>query len=160
MAAGAVREQVRMIVAPALTAAGFDFEGLELARAGGRTVLRVLVDRDGGVDLEGLTAATRAVSLALDAADGAGAAGGLAGPYTLEVSSRGVDRPLVAARHWRRAVGRLVNVRLADATRVSGRLVAAGETAATLATASGERQLAYAEVTHAHVVVEFAPDRP
>lgn len=160
MAAGAVREQVREIVAPALEAAGFDLEGLELARAGGRTVLRVLVDRDGGVDLEGLTTATRAVSLALDAADRVGSAGGPAGPYTLEVSSRGVDRPLVEPRHWRRAVGRLVTVRLADATRVSGRLVAAGETAATVETTGGPRLLAYAEVARAVVVVEFASDRP
>ena len=56
------------------------------------------------------------------------------GPYVLEVTSPGVDRPLTAPRHWRRALGRLVRVVTERGTVLTGRLVAADEQGAALAT--------------------------
>src|SRR5439155_892857 len=70
-----------------------------------RRLLRVVVDADGGVDLDNIALVSREASARLDDTGAMGEA-----PYTLEVSSPGVDRPLTQPRHWRRAVGRLVRV--------------------------------------------------
>ena len=88
-----------------LSALGLDLEAVELTPAGKRRVLRVAVDKDGGVTLDDIAEATRAVSDVLDDADLMGETA-----YTLEVTSRGVDRPLTEPRHWRRNRDRLVKV--------------------------------------------------
>jgi ribosome maturation factor RimP len=76
-------------------------------------------------------------------------------PYVLEVSSPGVDRPLTAPRHWRRARGRLVRAVLQGGEVATGRVVAADDEQATLEVDGRERRLAYAGVTSARVQVEF-----
>ncbi len=130
MVAPAAAPRVREVVEAAVTRAGLLLDGLEVARSGGSTVVRVVVDLlddDAGVlDLDRVGLATQAVSDALDAADV------LPGAYTLEVGSPGAERPLTAARHWRRARGRTVAVRLTDGRTLTGRLedVATGETPA------------------------------
>src|SRR5216684_3053309 len=97
------------------------------AAAGGRRLLRVVVDSDRGVSLDDAATISRKLSVALDTAPVMGDF-----PYTLEVSSPGVDRPLTDPRHWRRAVGRLVQVTAADAGSLSGRVVAADSDGVTL----------------------------
>nr|MDT0666278.1 ribosome maturation factor RimP [Micromonospora sp. DSM 115978] len=74
-----------------------------MTKAGARSVVRVVVDRDGGIDLDAVAEASRLVSAVLDEGRGP-----LPGAYVLEVTSPGVDRPLTRPRHWQRAVGRLV----------------------------------------------------
>ena len=96
---------------------GLDLEAVELTPAGKRRVLRIAVDKDGGVSLDDVAAATRAINDVIDASDAMGEQ-----PYTLEVTSRGVDRPLTEPRHWRRNRTRLVKVTLADGTVVTGRI--------------------------------------
>ena len=100
-----------------LSALGLDLEAVELTPAGKRRVLRVAVDKDGGVTLDDIAEATRAVSGVLDDADLMGEQA-----YTLEVTSRGVDRPLTEPRHWRRNHDRLVKVTLRDGTQLTGRV--------------------------------------
>lgn len=95
--------QVRPVVEPAVTAAGYDLEDVTISSAGRRSVVRIIVDRDGGVDLDDVAEISRTVSAALDDANTMGESA-----YTLEVTSPGVDRPLTQPRHWRRNVGRLV----------------------------------------------------
>ena len=129
---------------------GLDVESVEVTPAGKRRVLRVAVDKDGGVTLDDVAAATRAVNAVLDDSDLMGEQ-----PYTLEVTSRGVDRPLTLPRHWRRNQGRLVKVTRADATAVTGRVVASGDDAATLEVDGTEEQVAYADVAKALVQIEF-----
>ena len=73
-------------------------------------------------------------------------------PYVLEVTSPGTDRPLTEPRHWRRAVGRLIKVELADGTQRTARLVAAAEDAADL----DDGPVRYSDVRRARVEVEFA----
>ena len=70
---------------------------MEITPAGKRRILRIAVDKDGGVTLDDVAEATREISRVLDASDAMGEQ-----PYTLEVTSRGVDRPLTLPRHWRR----------------------------------------------------------
>lgn len=112
--------RVRQVVEPAVVSIGLLVEDVELARAGARTVVRVIVDLPeddaGELDLDRVADATRAVSAALDADDV------VPGHYTLEVSSPGVARPLTLRRHYLRAVGRTVTLRLDDGTTLTGRL--------------------------------------
>ena len=116
-------------------------------------VVRVVVDRDGGVDLEAIAEATRAVSGVLDVHDP------VPGRYTLEVSSPGVERPLRTPAHFARAVGETVSVRtLAGGEgerRVTGRLTEADAEGFVLDCADtdgGRRRLAYDEVQRARTV--------
>jgi len=132
-----------------------ELEAVELANAGRRRLLRVIVDADAdagtsGLTLDRLADATRAVSQALDDADAMGEQ-----PYTLEVTSPGVDRPLTLPRHWRRNVGRKVAVTTADQTRRTGRIRAVGETSVTLDVGGTEVEMRYDDIAKALVQVEF-----
>lgn len=110
--AGAVRSPVvtarlTSLIESVLTAMDIDLEAVKIASAGRRVVLRIVVDADGGVSLDDIAEVSREVSAKLDAQNAMGEV-----PYTLEVTSPGVDRPLTQPRHWRRATGRLVIVPL------------------------------------------------
>ena len=92
-----------------IIAEGYDLEDLSVTAAGRRSLIRVTVDGDDGIDLDGVAdGVARGLRRAGRRRAGRGAA--FAGPYVLEVSSPGVDRPLTEPRHWRRALGRLVTV--------------------------------------------------
>ena len=143
------------LVRPAVTAAGYDLEDLAVSAAGRRSVVRVVVDQDGGVTLDDVADISRALGDALDAADLAEP--GLLGPsYVLEVSSPGVDRPLTAPRHWRRSVGRLVTVTLMGGAEATGRVLSADEATVVLDVDGTERALPYAELVRGSVQVEFS----
>ena len=137
------------LVAP-LLALGLDLEGVDLSAAGKRRVLRVAVDQDGGVTMDEIAEATREVSRVLDEGDLMGERA-----YTLEVSSRGVDRPLTLPRHWRRNVTRLVTVSLVGQDELTGRLLAADEQGADLDVDGSPRRIAFADVAKAKVQIEF-----
>jgi ribosome maturation factor RimP len=145
----AAKARVIAVIEPVVAAAGFDLEDVSLSRAGRRHVVRVLVDADGGINLDGIAVVSRAISTALDAAEDSGAEI-LAGEYQLEVSSPGVDRPLTLPRHWRRNVGRLVAVTVAGKS-LTGRLTAADEDGIVL----DERRLTFAELGPGRVQIEF-----
>jgi ribosome maturation factor RimP len=129
---------------------GLDLEAVELTPAGNRRVLRIAVDQDGGVSLDDVAAATRAINDVLDQSDAMGEQ-----PYTLEVTSRGVDRPLTEHRHWRRNRSRLVKVTLADGSAVTGRIGDCDEEQVTLDVDGTTRALPYADVKKALVQIEF-----
>ena len=133
-----------------MTTLGLDLEGVDLSNAGKRRVLRVAVDKDGGVTMDDIADATREVSRVLDESDAMGAQA-----YTLEVSSPGVDRPLVLPRHWRRNVGRLVKVALREGEPLTGRVTASDEDGALLDVEGAERRVEYAQVKRAKVQIEF-----
>ena len=86
---------------------GVDLEAVDVRTAGRRKIVRVVIDSDGGIDLDHIDAASQAISVALDAPD---LEARLGENYVLEVTSPGVDRPLTTPTHWRRARGRLVQV--------------------------------------------------
>jgi ribosome maturation factor RimP len=140
------RDRVRDALHPAVTRAGFDLEDLSVGVAGRRQIVRVVVDRDGGVDLDAVAEVSRVVSTVLDDSEVMGAAS-----YTLEVTSPGVDRPLTQPRHWRRAAGRLV-----AAGNVTGRVVEADDGGVTLDVAGAKKRFGYDEIGAGRVQVEFA----
>lgn len=115
----ALTSRVKDVVAPVVSAAGLFLEAVEVAPAGRRTVVRVVLDLDtepGGLDLDTLADVSREVADALDAADV------VPGEYTLEVSTPGVERPLTEPRHFLRARGRLVRLVRRDGGTLTGRL--------------------------------------
>lgn len=156
------------MIEPVVNGAGYDLEDLSVSRAGRRHVVRVIVDRDGGIDLDAVADVSRAVSTALDAAEEADG-DIVAGEYQLEVSSPGVDRPLTLPRHWRRNVGRLVKVTVRAAESVPGqrgeqptgdrqltaRVVGAADDGVQLETDDGRTSWAYAQLGPGRVQVEF-----
>lgn len=129
---------------------GMDLEAVELTPAGRRRVLRVAVDQDGGVTLDDVADVTRSISADLDASDVMGAQ-----PYTLEVTSRGTDRPLTHPRHWRRNADRLVSVTLTDGSAVEGRIGSSDDHGAAIVSDDGEQTIGYDEVRTARVQVEL-----
>ncbi len=137
-------------IRPVVTAAGMDLESVRVTAAGRRRLLRVVVDSDHGVSLDDAAAVSRELSAVLDAADVMGDF-----PYTLEVSSPGVDRPLTEPRHWRRAAGRLVKVKVTDVGTVLGRVVSADAGEVVLAVDGVRRRFAYARLGPGAIQVEF-----
>jgi ribosome maturation factor RimP len=145
----AVKARVTAVIEPVVSAAGYDLEEVGLSRAGRRHVVRVLVDADGGINLDGVAVVSREISAALDAAEEAGGEL-LVGEYQLEVGSPGVDRPLTQPRHWRRNVSRLVLV-----NGVTGRVTSAGETSIVLDVDGTPREITYADLGPGKVQIEF-----
>ena len=133
---------------------GLDLEAVDLTSAGKRRVLRVAIDKDGGVTMDDIADATREVSRVLDDTDLMGRQ-----PYTLEVSSPGVDRPLTLPRHWRRNTGRLVKVALTEGEPMTGRITETDDDGAVLDVEGAERRLEYAEVKKAKVQIEFKKEK-
>jgi ribosome maturation factor RimP len=145
------RQRVRDVLEPVVTAAGYDLEDVTVTAAGRRSVMRVVVDRDGGIDLDAVAEISRVVSEALDADDVTGEA-----PYTLEVTSPGVDRPLTEPRHWRRAAGRLVRATVRDDKDVTGRVVGTDESGVTFDVDGARRTVSYDALGPGKVQVEFS----
>ncbi len=144
------KAELLTLLEPLLREHGIDVEDVEVSSAGRRKLVRVLVDKDGGVTLDEVAGATTAISGLLDDNDVLDDA-----PYTLEVTSPGVDRPLTAPRHWRRNVDRLVAAQLSDGSTCTGRITEASDRSATLDVDGSSRTLAYADVVKARVEIEF-----
>jgi ribosome maturation factor RimP len=148
-----IRDRLADVLAEPLAGLGLDVEAIEVTPAGKRRLLRVAVDKDGGVTLDDIAEATKEVSRVLDGPDGSAVMGEQ--PYTLEVSSPGADRPLTHPRHWRRNRGRLVKVTHADKSSTTGRITDSDESRAVLDVDGTPTEVGYADVTKAKVQIEF-----
>jgi ribosome maturation factor RimP len=127
-ATSSAAERLRAVLVPVVERTGYDLDVVTVTGVGRRRVVRLVVDGDEALDLDAIAEVSRAVSDELDAHDDALAGG----PYVLEVTSPGVDRPLREHRHWRRAAGRLVRVDVAGAAFL-GRVVSADDAGVTFA---------------------------
>jgi ribosome maturation factor RimP len=144
---------LRAQLAAPLAEAGLDLEDVHVRRAGRRELVRVVVDRDGGVDLDAIAEASHLISGLLDSEP---LAREFDGAYVLEVTSPGVDRPLTEPRHWRRAAGRLVHATLADGSVLSGRVIGADDVNVVMRLADGSQtSVEYGALRHGSVQVEF-----
>lgn len=101
------KERVIALLSDLVTSRGFDLEDVNVVSAGKHSAVRIMVDREQGIDLDTLPSLSREISDIFDAVSDFGDA-----PYTLEVTTPGVDRPLTEDRHWRRARGRMVRFKL------------------------------------------------
>ncbi len=161
--AAAHAERIVDLLEPAVAAMGMDLEDVRITSAGRRRLLRVIVDADGGVSLDDIERVSRELLATLDRAAAMGEA-----PYTLEVSSPGVDRPLTEPKHWRRAVGRLVTAPLGSQPRsatdgpagsltVTGRVTGADSRGVRLNVDGESREFGYSELGPGRIQIEFAP---
>lgn len=150
-----VQERVRAVVEPLLAPTGVELFDVEVLGSGRSRVLRLYVDRDGGVDLDAIAEVSQAVSPAIDAADL------ISGPYTLEVSSPGVERALRLPSHFRRAMGETLNVKtheeVGGARRHRGSLRDVTDDGITLDIDGTERHLRFDQVASARTVFEWGP---
>jgi len=145
---------VERLADPVVRAAGLELEAVHLSPAGRRRQLRLVVDAPGGAGLDDMALVSEALSAELDRAGIMGEA-----PYTLEVTSPGVDRPLTQPRHWRRAIGRMVVVRLDGGSRaISGRVMAADDHSVVLEAGGEQREFGFADLGPGKVQVEFRRD--
>ena len=134
---------------PVVTAFSFDLDDVELSRSGGQRILDVTIDGDSGVNLDEVAAVSRAISEFLDNSDAMGEE-----PYVLEVGTRGVTKPLTKPVHWKRNIGRLVNV-AGDAINAVGRIVEFDDPNVTLDIKGKSRTISINEISRAHIEVEF-----
>ena len=134
-------------------------DGLELveagfAREGDRRILKVTVDREGGLDLDAIAHTSERLSRRLDATDAVPG-----GRYELEVSSPGVERRLREPRHFARHLGSKVRAKtvepVAGARTHVGTLAAADDEGFVLATETGDLRLRYADLASARTVFEW-----
>ncbi|HOA27246.1 MAG TPA: ribosome maturation factor RimP [Arachnia sp.] len=145
--------QLAAVIEPILAEHGLELDRLDVTPIGKRSVLRVTIDGDGpegrGPLLDDIAAVSSAISEALDASPAVGNA-----PYTLEVSSRGVSKPLTEAKHFRRNRGRLVKLWL-DGEEAVARIRGVEDDAVTVEADGAERRVPLADITKAVVQVEL-----
>src|SRR5262245_45102134 len=141
------------MVRPVVEAAGLELVEVGIHREHGRRVLRVTVDREGGGGLDTIGEVSGRIGRRLDLE------GFDPGPYDLEVSSPGLERPLHGRRDFERRLGERVRVRTGraiDGSRThEGSIVATDDRAVRIATDAGERELAYDDITSARTVFEW-----
>jgi ribosome maturation factor RimP len=136
------------LVRPVIEGAGLELVDVSFGREGGRRILRLTVDRDGGVDLDTISTISEKVSRRLDVE------GFDAGPYALEVTSPGVERPLRRPQDFRRAVGELIRAKTAEGV-VEGVLRSADEHQVVIEADGEERRLPLDAVTAAKTMVDW-----
>lgn len=147
---------VRSAVEPVVATLGLDLEDISVQASGKRRRVCVVLDRDGGMDLDAIAQASRALSDALDESDAMGE-----DTYTLEVTSPGIDRPLTLPRHWRRNVDRRVRVQCSDGSMLDARIRSVDDDGVTLAVDSRsgpeteERRMPWADLARGEVQIEF-----
>lgn len=145
--------QLASIIEPILASHGLELDSLDITPVGKRSILRITVDGDGpkgrGPLLDDIASASKAISEALDESTATGSA-----PYTLEVSSRGVGKPLTEGKHFRRNTGRLVKINLADGG-VTGRIKGADDEQVTLDVDGESQAVAIQDIKKAVVQVEL-----
>jgi len=143
------------MVEPVVKTAGMELVELTFRREGGGKILRVTVDREQGLDLDTISEISRKISRRLDAE------GFDPGPYSLEVSSPGVERPLRRPEDFAKRIGQKVKVKTTeevDGSRVHvGALTGADEQGVTVATEAGERRLEHEGIASARTVFEWGP---
>ncbi len=142
----ALRDQIFELVEPLVSKAGLVLEEVQVHTPGKHRFVTVIVDSETGLNLDQVTDASRLVGEAMDGASFMGDA-----PYTLEVTSPGVDRPLTALRHWRKNVDRLVKIIKLDGQICKGRIESATEDEVKLDCCT----VAFADVKRATIEVEF-----
>ena len=146
-------ERVRSVALRVTADRGFELVDVEMKRAAGGTLVRLYVDKPGGIGLDDLQSVSEEVSAILDAEDP------IEGHYTLEVSSPGADRPLRSPDDFRRFVGRPAKVVVTEAVEgqmhFDGRLVALEGDDIVLEVGKKTRRIPLARVSRAKLDVEF-----
>jgi ribosome maturation factor RimP len=140
------KEQVAAVITPAIEALGFYVEDISITAAGRRSMLTVIVDGDTHLSLDQVTVATKAISEIVENLPTLGN-----NPFTLEVTSPGLDRPLTKPRHWRKNKDRLIKIVLNDGKEISGRIKDSTEADVIV----DEQNIKFADIKRATLEIEF-----
>ena len=140
------KEEIAAVITPAIQALGFYLEDLTITSAGRRSMLTVIVDGDTHLSLDQVTSATKAITEIVEGIQSLGQT-----PFTLEVTSPGLDRPLTKPRHWRKNIDRLVKIVLLDGKEIKGRVKDATEISATV----DEQVVKFSDIKRATLEIEF-----
>ena len=150
----ALKDQISELITPALHQAGYFLEDVNIVSPGQHRIVTVIVDGESGLNLDQVTVASKLVSELLDEAPFMGET-----PFTLEVTSPGIDRPLTLPRHFAKNVDRLLKVTKNDGIVVTGRIRSNTESYVTLEVAEKkevkEVTVALADIKRATVEIEF-----
>lgn len=150
----ALKDQISELVTPAVSDAGFYLEDVHIATPGSHRIVTCIVDGDSSLNLDQVTSVSRIISELLDEAAFMGET-----PFTLEVTSPGVDRPLTAPRHFKKNVDRLLKVITVDGSEVTGRILSNTDQDVTLTVAekkeTREEVVALVDIKRAVVEIEF-----
>ena len=140
------KEQVLAVITPAIESLGFYIEDITITSAGKRSMLTVIVDGDTHLSLDQVTVATKAISEIVENLPTLGN-----NPFTLEVTSPGLDRPLTKPRHWRKNQDRLIKIILNDGKEVTGRIKDSNESSVTV----DQQEISFADIKRATLEIEF-----
>ena len=150
----ALKDQISQHIAPALQQAGYFLEDINIVSPGKHRIVTVIVDGEESLNLDQVTLASKLVSELLDEASFMGET-----PFTLEVTSPGIDRPLTLPRHFSKNVDRLLKVKKTDGAVVTGRILANTETDITLSVLekkeTKEITILLGDIKRAQVEIEF-----
>jgi ribosome maturation factor RimP len=145
--------EAETLIRPVIEGSGFELVDVAFRRESGRRVLRIVVDRDGGVDVDTIAELAEKVSRRLDVE------GFAPGPYALEVSSPGIERTLKLPRDYARRVGDMVKVKTTapvdGRTNIAGELVSADDDGIVVAAGGGELRVRYVDIASARTVVDW-----
>jgi ribosome maturation factor RimP len=139
------------LLTPAVTQAGFVLEEVTVTPVGKRRLVAVVVDcEDRNPSLDEVTVVSKEVSAILDNYTQMGEM-----PFTLEVTTPGIDRPLTQGRHWKKNVGRLVKITPKTGEKYIGRIASVNDYAVTIEIKGKESEISFAEISRAQIEVEF-----
>ena len=150
----ALKDQISELITPALQQAGYFLEDVNLVTPGNHRIVTVIVDGESALNLDQVTVASKLVSELMDEATFMGET-----PFTLEVTSPGIDRPLTLPRHFAKNVTRLLKVTKTDGIVVTGRITSNTDLDVTLSVVekkeTKEVVVALADIKRAVVEIEF-----
>jgi ribosome maturation factor RimP len=150
----ALKDQISELVTPTVSDLGFYLEDVHIATPGSHRIVTCIVDGDASLNLDQVTSVSRVISELLDEAAFMGET-----PFTLEVTSPGVDRPLTQPRHFAKNVDRLLKIIKNDGSEVTGRILSNTDNDVTLTVAvkkeTTEQTISLSEIKRAVVEIEF-----
>jgi ribosome maturation factor RimP len=150
----ALKDQISELVTPAVSDLGFYLEDVHIATPGSHRIVTCIVDGDASLNLDQVTSVSRVISELLDEAAFMGET-----PFTLEVTSPGVDRPLTQPRHFAKNVDRLLKVIKLDGSEITGRILSNSDHDVTLTISvkkeTTEQTVPLADIKRAVVEIEF-----
>jgi ribosome maturation factor RimP len=150
----ALKDQISELITPALQQAGYFLEDVNIVSPGNHRIVTVIVDGESALNLDQVTVASKLVSELMDEAPFMGET-----PFTLEVTSPGIDRPLTLPRHFAKNLTRLLKVTQNDGVVVTGRITSNTDSDVTLSVVekkvTKEVTIALADIKRAVVEIEF-----
>ena len=150
----ALKDQISELVTPAVSDQGFYLEDVHVATPGSHRIVTCIVDGDASLNLDQVTTVSRVISELLDEALFMGET-----PFTLEVTSPGVDRPLTQPRHFAKNIDRLLKIIKLDGSEVTGRILSNTDHDVTLTVTVkkeiSEQTVSLSEIKRAVVEIEF-----